>query len=345
MTMDPEGNLKSIKKEAEASLAGINDSQSLENWRIKYIGRRGAVPMILREVKNLPLEKKRTVGQLGNKIRQQLEAAHNEIRQKISTPPTKASPTKSLPPTTPNLQPNQGHLHPLTLTARRIQKILSDMGFLLVEGPYVEEAKYNFDLLNIPFEHPARAETDTFYLKSGHVMRTHTSPVQLRSVLENDLVPPFRVFSTGRCFRNERTDATHESTFHQVEGLEIGPSVTIANFKYTIEALFTKFFSTQITTRLRPSFFPFVEPGFEVDMSCLFCQQKGCRICKKTGWLEIFGAGMVHPNVLRNMNIDPSKFQGYAFGGGYDRLTMLRHGIDDIRLFWSGDISFLRQFS
>ncbi len=339
MTKHPKDNLKSIKKEAESSLNSVSSPEALERWRIKYIGRRGLVPMILRGIKNLPVEKKRTIGQLGNTIRKRLEQLYSKKKKEIH--PESALINKISQPE----ETSRGHLHPLTITARRIQNILSDMGFLLVEGPYVEEAKYNFDLLNISFEHPARAETDTFYLKNGHVMRTHTSPVQLRAVLENDLIPPFRVFSTGRCFRNERTDATHEATFHQVEGLEIGKNVTIAHFKHTIETVFTRFFSTKITTRLRPSYFPFVEPGFEVDISCLFCRQEGCRICKKTGWIEIFGAGMVHPNVLKNMNINPSQFQGYAFGGGYDRLCMLRHGIDDIRLFWSGDIFFLRQFS
>jgi phenylalanyl-tRNA synthetase alpha chain len=219
------------------------------------------------------------------------------------------------------------------------------MGFQLAEGPLVEEARFNFDMLNIPLEHPARAETDTFYLENGHILRTHTSPVQVRTVLENNLTPPFKIFSPGRTFRSEKTDATHESTFHQFEGLAVGDNITIAGFKGDIEQIFARFFGQNISVRLRTSYFPFVEPGFEVDISCVFCQAKGCRVCKHSGWIEVMGAGMVHPNVLRNMNINPEKYQGYAFGGAIDRLTMLRHGINDIRLFWSGDIDFLRQFS
>jgi phenylalanyl-tRNA synthetase alpha chain len=243
-----------------------------------------------------------------------------------------------------------GHLHPLTQTLRRVQEIMSAMGFVIVEGPEVEEERYDFDALNIPLDHPARAEADSFYVHprrrggDGLVLRTSTSAVQVRAVIENDLVPPFKIASPGRVFRKEKPDPTHESIFYQLEALTVANNITIADYRGVTETLFSTFFGRQTRIRLRPGYFPFVEPGFEVDMTCVFCED-GCRVCKHTGWVEMGGAGMVHPNVLKNMNIDPRKFQGFAFGYGLDRLTMLWHNIEDIRLFWSGDIRFLRQFS
>lgn len=335
--------LTKLKNKALQSLAKVAIAQELEAWRITYLGRKGAVPKYLRQIKNLSLEERRIIGKRGNEFRHNLEEQYKQKKQQFITT---ASTTTGIPTTTavPE-EPATGHLHPITLSIRRIQNILMSLGFTSVEGPLVEESRYNFDLLNIPLEHPARAATDTFYLKNGHVLRTHTSPVQLRAVLEQNLTPPFKIFSPGRTFRAERTDASHEATFHQFEGLAIGKDMTISDFKGIIETFMSEFFSAEATIRLRPSFFPFVEPGFEIDVSCVFCEQQGCRICKHTGWVEIMGAGMVHPNVLRNMNIDHQQWQGFAFGGAIDRLTMLRHNINDIRLFWSGDFKFLRQFS
>jgi phenylalanyl-tRNA synthetase alpha chain len=340
MTKPTLEELKKLQNEAVAGLAQISTSADLEDWRVRYLGRKGAVPMLLRGVKELSLEDRRIFGEEANKIRRDLEQLYAEKLAVVEV--IKENIDGKVENTTDQVS---GHLHPLTLTIRRIENIFSDMGFTIAEGPLVEDPEYNFDLLNIPLEHPARAATDTFYVEGGHVLRTHTSPVQLRSVLENNLRPPFRIFSPGRTFRAEKTDVSHDATFHQFEGLVVSDTITIANFKSVIEEFYSRFFDKKVVTRLRPSFFPFVEPGFEVDISCVFCQGKGCRVCKQSGWIEIMGAGMVHPNVLRNMNIDPAKYQGFAFGGAIDRIAMLRHDIPDIRLFWSGDLKFLRQFS
>lgn len=345
MTKTPD-ELSNLKREAQAALSEATTAEALEAWRIAYLGRKGAVPLVLREVKKLPLAERKAVGQTANQLRRELEELYEQKRQVIT--PSVISPSPHVRGDKGGVIP--GHLHPITLTIRRVQDILIAMGFHIAEGPEIEATRYNFDLLNIPLEHTARGMMDTFHIMKSDpespdlVLRTHTSPVQLRAVLENNLIPPFKIASPGRVFRSERTDATHETTFHQFEGLAVGESITLAEFKGVIETFYSTFFGREVKIRLRPSYFPFVEPGFEVDVSCPFCEH-GCRICKQTRWIEIMGAGMVHPNVLRNMNVDPDRYQGYAFGGAIDRLAMLQYGIDDIRLFWSGDIRFLKQFS
>lgn len=331
----PVADIPSLKAEAEASLAAVTNAAELEVWRVKYLGRKGLVPQLLRNLKDLSIEEKRTLGPAAQTLRQELEAAYKTEWQKyVATVAEKSTTTNE----------KHGALHPFTLTIRRVRDILMELGFTPVEGPLVESPEYDFDKLNIPPEHPARSETDTFYLTSGQVMRTSTSPVQLRGIEQHHLQPPIKICSPGRVFRSEKMDATHSHTFHQFEGLYIDQDVTLADLKGTVETLYSKFFGQPIKTRLRPHYFPFVEPALEVDISCIFCQQKGCRVCKQTGWLEVMGAGMVHPKVLRNMQIDPGIFQGFAFGGAIDRLAMLRFNVNDIRQFWSGDIKFISNF-
>ncbi|OGY32949.1 MAG: phenylalanine--tRNA ligase subunit alpha [Candidatus Andersenbacteria bacterium RIFCSPHIGHO2_02_FULL_45_11] len=348
-----EQQLEDLQKQANKELAEVSDASALEAWRVLYIGRKGKLPELLRGVKDLGDEEKRVIGKAANILKRTLEEAYSVKQESfIASAPNKLM--KALPAGR-QVQANEasvGHLHPITLTIERVQNIFAAMGFIIADGPEVEEARYNFDALNIPSDHPARGEGDTFMIDpksvSGEqdvVLRTQTSPMQIRSVETMRLTPPFYVIAPGRVYLREKVDATHESTFYQFEGLGIGEDITIADFKGVIAAFFSTFFQKDVTVRLRPSYFPFVEPGFEVDMSCVFCAQKGCRVCKYTGWIEVMGAGMVHPNVLKNMNIDPTKYQGFAFGGAIDRLTMIRHGINDIRMFWSGDIRFLRQFS
>ena len=235
-----------------------------------------------------------------------------------------------------------GHLHPLTLVRRKIEEIFQAMGFSIVEGPEVETEWYNFDALNIPKDHPARDVWDTFYLKKGGLLRTHTSPVQVRYMQTHQ--PPFRIIVPGRIFRHEATDASHEINFYQVEGLMVGKEISASNFKAIIQEFLSRFFDKRIAIRLRPSFFPFTEPSFEVDIKCLVCGGRGCSVCSRTCWLEVIGAGMVHPNVLRAGGINPRNWQGFAFGLGMDRLAMMKYKIDDIRLFYSGDLRFLQQF-
>lgn len=237
-----------------------------------------------------------------------------------------------------------GHLHPFTLLSRKIVHIFSGLGFEVASGPEIESEEYNFDKLNVPKDHPARDMQDTFWIKDkpGYVLRTHTSPVQVRYMLQNK--PPLRVITIGRVYRNEETDATHEAQFYQLEGLVVGEDVTLANLKATLEHFFGEFFGSKSNVRFRPSFFPFVEPGVEVDIQCFKCSGVGCSFCKSTGWVEIMGAGMVHPNVLEASGVDSKKYQGFAFGMGIDRLASTLYQVPDIRLFYSGDLRFIHQF-
>lgn len=343
---DTERQLENLRQQASKSLAEASDHYTLEAWRVAYIGRKGKVSELLHGLKDLQGEEKRIIGKQANALKRELEETYFAKQKSFAS---------SYPNKLMQLEANEagtGHLHPLTLTIERVQNIFAAMGFSIADGPEVEEVKYNFDALNIPLDHPARGEGDTFMVdpasvhgEKGVVLRTQTSPMQIRSVETMRLRPPLYVLAPGRVFRKEKVDATHESTFYQFEGLGIGEHVAIADFKGIISLFFSTFFQKDVTVRLRPSYFPFVEPGFEVDMSCPFCMQNGCKVCKQTGWIEVMGAGIVHPNVLKNMNIDPNKYQGFAFGGAIDRIAMIRNGIKDIRLFWSGDIRFLRQFS
>lgn len=338
--------IKALRDNALQELSACTTAQQLEAWRVEYIGRKGKITTLLRKVKDVPAAQRQEIGEVGNQARRILEeafAAHKEQAVGTTTVPQKKR--KGSGVTYLASLPQAGHLHPLTLTIRRIQDIFLKLGFTLVEGPQVEDEWHNFDALNIPPTHPTRTEQDTFYLENGTVLRVHTSPVQVRAVVEQKLKPPFRIFSPGRVYRCERTDATHETTFYQFEGLVVGDGATVTEFKGLVSYFYSQFFGKELSVRLRPSYFPFVEPGFEVDMQCAFCNQEGCRICKYSGWVEVMGAGMVHPHVLQNMGLDPTKHHGYAFGGAVDRLAMLQYGIDDIRLFWSGDLRFLKQFS
>lgn len=250
-----------------------------------------------------------------------------------------------------------GHIHPLSRVAYRINQIFSEMGFSLIDGPEIETEYYNFDALNIPKDHPARDMWDTFWLRQNEIkdkkskikikenkllLRTHTSPVQIRYMENNK--PPLRIISIGKTFRYEATDATHEAQFHQVEGLLIDKGISLANLKYVIKEFFEKFFEEKVELRLRPSYFPFVEPGVEIDISCFKCGGEKCSVCKHTGWIEVMGAGMAHPEVLKNVGLNPEEWKGFAFGAGVDRLAMLKYGIDDIRLFYMGDLRLINQF-
>lgn len=238
-----------------------------------------------------------------------------------------------------------GHLHPLTIVTRDIISIFADMGFAVAEGPEIENEHYNFDALNIPGHHPARDMWDTFWLKPAHareLLRTHTSPVQVRYMESNK--PPIRIIAPGKVFRHEATDATHEAQFYQIEGLMVDTDVSLAHLKWVLETFFRKLFGQTVSVRFRPSYFPFVEPAVEIDMSCFKCSGSGCSVCKTTGWIEIMGAGMVHPKVLEAAGVDSTTYRGFAFGGGIDRLLMLKYGVDDIRLLYSGDLRVTNQF-
>lgn len=334
-------DIEQLATQSRQALDVVAGEAVLESWRVEYIGRKGKLPQLLRTIKDLPPEQRKIIGRQANTLRRELEEAYQAGLRRFGKGSRKIA---RLPQAT-GRDRRTAHLHPLTLTAQRIEDIFAAMGFMIVDGPEVEDPVYNFDLLNIPPQHSARDVMDTFHLTNGQVLRTHVSSIQIRGVQDHKLMPPFKILYHGRSFRAERTDASHEHTFHQYEFLVVGEGETVANFKGTLEAFYSAFFGKDAHIRLRPSYFPFVEPGFEIDLQCVFCEGKGCRVCKQNGWLEMGGAGMVHPTVLKNMGFDPARVQGYACGSGVDRLAMMYYGINDIRLFLGGDIRFLRQFS
>jgi phenylalanyl-tRNA synthetase alpha chain len=328
--------LYQIENDARRVLNGVSNKETLEEFRLEFLSRQGALSLFLRGLKDASLEDKRTVGKRANDLRANLENDFATKERELS-----GKNKKKIDVTIPGSRPAQGHLHPLTIVRRDIEDLFMSMGFEIADTPEVEEPKYNFDMVNIPLDHPARDLMDTFWLNDGRLLRTHTSAGQARVMTNRK--PPFRILIPGRVFRHEATDASHETTFYQYEGLFVDDKVSLVEFKGIISEILPKLLKKDVKIRMRPSYFPFVEPGVEIDVSCFFCKT-GCSVCKQSGWLEVMGAGMVHPNVLRNVNIDPKKYRGFAFGGSIDRLAMLRFGIKDIRLFWSGEPHFLKQF-
>jgi len=347
----PKINLKLLKNRAKKEIQEAQDLKELNDVFNKYLGRRGELTQILGSLEKLPKEKRMKIGKSANELKNLLKIKFNqkaeEIKEKIKR---KAEEKEWIDITAPGKKPILGHLHPLTLVKRKAEEIFQSMGFTVVEGPEIETEWYNFDALNIPKDHPARDVLSlgkTLYLKEEGLMRSHTSSVQVRYMEKNQ--PPLRIIVPGRVFRHEATDASHEINFYHIEGLMVGKDVSAANFKVIIEEFFKMFFEKEVKIRMRPSYFPFVEPGFEIDITCLTCGGKGCSACSQTGWMEIIGAGMVHPNVFKNAGWVVggwrAKFwQGFAFGMGLDRLAMMKYKINDIRLFYSGDLRFLNQF-
>lgn len=339
-------NLKTVKRQIENEIKRAKDLKGLDELFNKYLGKKGKLRLLLRSLKKLPKAKRIKIGKEANELKiflkGELDRKIKEIKEKIKI---LAHTKEWIDVTVPGKRPLLGHLHPLTLVKRKVEEIFQSMGFSVVEGPEIENEWYNFDALNIPVDHPTREVLSlgkTFYLRGGGLMRSHTSSVQIRYLEKNQ--PPLRIIVPGRVFRQEATDASHEINFYQLEGLMVGKDVSTANFKAIIEEFFKRFFGKEIKIRLRPSYFPFTEPSFEVDLLCINCLGKGCSACQNSGWLEIMGAGMVHPVVMKNSGLNPKFWQGFAFGIGLDRLTMMKYKINDIRLFYSGDLRFLQQF-
>ncbi len=350
----PNIDLKNLKNKAKNEIEKAEDLKELNDIFKRYLGKRGELTQVLRSLERLPKAKRVKVGkeanELKNFLRIKCEQKVKEIKEKIKKETAKI---EWIDITRPGKKLVLGHLHPLSQVKNKTEEIFQLMGFSVVEGPEVETEWYNFDALNIPKDHPARDIWDTLWLKEPEnqkskiknqklLLRTHTSPVQIRYMKKNN--PPLRIIVPGRVFRHEATDASHEINFYQIEGLMVDKKVTVVNFKAIIQEFFQKFFEKPIKIRLRPGFFPFTEPSFEVDMSCLACKGKGCSVCSHTGWLEMMGAGMVHPNVFKAVGLNPKNWQGFAFGMGLDRLAMMKYKINDIRLFYSGDLRFLHQF-
>lgn len=336
-------NLESTKKRAENEIRKSKNLKELNDVYKLYLGKKGELSLVLRSLKKMPKARKMKVGKEANKLKDILEEMIAKktikIKEKARVDGRKGD---LFDITIPGKKPIFGHLHPLTQTKERVEEIFQSMGFSVVEGPEAETEWYNFDALNIPKNHPTRDLWDTFYLKDGNVLRTHTSPAQIRYMEKNQ--PPLRIIASGRVFRHEATDAGHEINFYQIEGLMVDKKISVGNFKAIIKEFFKKFFEKDIKIRLRPCYFPFTEPSFEIDCSCPICSGKGCSVCGVNGWVELMGAGMVHPNVLKNCGLNPKNWQGFAFGMGMDRLTMMKYKINDIRLFFSGDLRFLNQF-
>lgn len=322
-----------------------SDKQALESFRLKYISKKGAIGELFEELKQLPAEEKKLSGKVLNDLKKAAEARFAEMSEALESAPTaKIDIDLSLPPV-----PNKvGNLHPLTLTKYRIIEIFERLGFNVADGPEIEDDWHNFTALNFPPNHPAREMQDTFFIEKSEkeggdiVLRTHTSNVQIR-LLENQK-PPVRAIMPGRVYRNEAISARAHCFFHQVEGLYVDRNVSFADLKQTLFHFAKEMYGKDIQLRLRPSFFPFTEPSAEIDVTCLICKGAGCVVCKRSGWVEIAGAGMVHPNVLRNCGIDPEEFTGFAFGMGIERVTQLRYQVNDLRLYSENDIRFLRQF-
>jgi len=341
--------LEQLQKQALEELRELDEPEGLEAWRVRHLGRKSKLTQILRSLSTLPLEERREVGARANEIKAILESSLAEREKSLQeSGVTQAPKYQGLDFTLPGQPFPLGRLHPITQTLMEICAVFKGMGFQVVEGPDVEWDYYNFEALNIPQEHPARDMFATLWVDAGvssgkaRLLRTHTSPVQIRVMEEKR--PPIRVIVPGRCYRYEATDATHESMFYQVEGLAIDRNITLADLKGTLLEFCRCLFGEERKVRFRCDYFPFVEPGAEVAIECLACHGGGCRVCGYSGWMEILGAGMVHPDVLRRGNIDPEVYSGFAFGMGVERLPMLRYGIDDIRLFYGNDLRFLRQF-
>jgi phenylalanyl-tRNA synthetase alpha chain len=335
----------SLSALVEQGLADVDSSASLaalDEVRVRLLGKKGLLTEQLKGLGKLSAAERPAAGQQINDAKASIQAALEMHRIRLEQAALEKELAKgTLDVTLPGRGQETGGLHPVTRTRLRIEHIFRQAGFQVASGPEVEDDFHNFEALNIPKNHPARAMHDTFYFPDGRLLRTHTSPVQIRSMRAQP--PPLAVIAPGRVYRND-SDMTHSPMFHQVEGIAIGESISFANLKAMLHTFVERFFEQPLGMRLRPSYFPFTEPSAEVDIECVFCHGKGCRVCKQTGWLEILGCGMVHPNVLAAAGIDSERWQGYAFGMGIERLTMLRYGVDDLRLFFENDLQFLKQF-
>jgi phenylalanyl-tRNA synthetase alpha chain len=342
-----EQELGTLRSEALAAIAGAKSVESIEELRIKYLGRKGALTQILRSVGNLQPNERAAIGKLSNQYKSEIETA---LEARITELTKSGSEEKiqkqwidvTLDNAVATERERLGRLHPISQIQYEIEDIFTSMGFEIQDGPEVETDYYNFEALNIPKHHPARDMQDTFWTEDGNLLRTHTSAIQIRAL--EKVKPPFKIVGPGRVFRYESTDASHENTFYQVEGMMVDREITVAHLIYVMKKLLSEIFHREVTVRLRPGYFPFVEPGFELDINCLICDGRGCSVCKQSGWVELLPCGLVHPNVLRMGGIDPEQWSGFAFGLGLNRLIMMKYGINDIRHFLSGDIRFLKQF-
>lgn len=335
-------NLHTLADEAELSIKAAGTVADLDQIRVEYLGKKGKITGMLKTLGKLSAEERPKAGAVINEVKVALQNTINTRRQELETALLQAQlDSERIDVTLPGRKSDVGSLHPVTQTMARIEEFFTSVGYQVEEGPEVEDDYHNFEALNIPAHHPARAMHDTFYIDPTTVLRTHTSPVQVRTMERQK--PPIRIICPGRVYRCD-SDLTHTPMFHQVEGLVVDKNVSFADLKGTVDQFLKAFFEADLAVRFRPSYFPFTEPSAEVDIQCTNCKGKGCRVCKQTGWLEIMGCGMVHPNVFTQSGIDPDEYTGFAFGMGVERLAMLRYGVNDLRLFFENDLRFLKQF-
>lgn len=339
--------LQQLKNQALPAIASSKNEAELTDLENKYLGRKnGELTELMKGLKDLNPEEKKNAGQLLNEIKKELEEAINKKREELSNAGfAQAIAGEKADLSQPYLpKKERGHLHPNSIVQKELEDLFTSMGFMVLDGPELESDYYNFEAINIPPTHPARESQDTFYIKNHEnwLVRTHTSSNQVRAMEKYGA--PLKMITPGRCFRNEATDARHEHTFYQLEGVVVDKNINFGHMKAVLETVAQKLFGPEIKVRLRPKFYPFVEPGVNGEVTCLLCGGKGCGVCKHTGWMEIFGAGMIHPNVLRAGGLDPQVYSGFAFGFGLTRMVMLKYGIDDVRLLQSGDLKFVKQF-
>ena len=338
-----QAQLNKILEEAKAQLNEASTLAQTDDIRVKILGKKGKLTEILRGMGKLSPEERKTTGQMANKVRAEVEKMLEEKFEAVKAAAKEAQfKIEKIDVTEPGREVTLGVKHPLTITIEEVSKVFMNMGFSISEGPEVKTVFNNFDALNAGPNHPSRDMTDTFYITKDTLLRTQTSPVQVRTLLKQE--PPIKVISPGRCFRCDTPDATHSPMFHQIEGLVVDEGITMADLKGTLDSFAKQLFGTSTKTKFRPHHFPFTEPSAEMDVSCFKCGGKGCRVCKGSGWIEILGCGMVHPHVLKVGNLDTEKYTGFAFGMGVERVAMLKYGVDDIRLFYENDMRFINQF-
>ena len=337
-------DLEQVLTQAQQAVADASDLQQLDQLRVQYLGKKGEFTAQLKALGQLPAEQRKDAGQVINEAKRNLQAAIEQRKSTLEAEKLNARlQEETIDVSMPGRGQNNGGLHPVTRTMQRIEKLFSNLGFDIAEGPEIEDDYHNFEALNIPSHHPARAMHDTFYFDTNTLLRTHTSPVQVREM--ETTKPPLRLIAPGRVYRCD-SDLTHTPMFHQVEGLMVDRDVSFADLMGTLDSFLRLFFENDdLQTRFRPSYFPFTEPSSEVDIQCVMCGGEGCRVCSHTGWLEVLGCGMVHPEVFKHAGIDNEEFTGYAFGMGVERLAMLRYGVNDLRLFFENDLRFLKQFA
>ncbi len=339
-----ENKFNQIKEDAIKEATGITNINDLKNIRSKYLGKKGPISDVMKGMKDLSIDDKKIVGQLSNEIKEFLEELFDDVKNRVEEEIiNKKIISETLDVTLPGNKVNKGNIHPLRLVIRSIEELFIGLGYEIKEGPEIENDEYNFEKLNLPKDHPARDMQDTFYISENTLLRTHTSPVQVRTMLEAS-GKPIKIICPGKVYRRDDDDATHSHQFMQVEGLVLGADITMSDLKGTLLLVARSMFGENREIRLRPSYFPFTEPSVEVDVTCSKCGGAGCNICKGTGWIEVLGAGMVNKDVLNMCGYDDTNIQGFAFGIGVERIAMLKYGIDDIRHFYTNDIRFIKQF-